>query len=232
MKQLLKDYLTFTKREQRGIFILSCLVFLVILGNTFTPLFIRREKFDFSTFETEIAAFYQAVEATESRPDTLNSNKKFNVYPKSQAGLPAVQSLKQNEIIVEINSADSATFDKLRGIGPKFAQRIIKYRDLLGGYYCREQLLEVYGMDSARLMPIWQNIYADTGLIRKLDINKASFSELLRHPYLEMDVVKAITRHREKSGDFHSIGELLDLKLVNDSIYRRTRPYLMVRDTL
>ena len=36
--------------------------------------------------------------------------------------------------IVNLNSADSAELDGLRGIGPAFALRIIRYRDLLGGF--------------------------------------------------------------------------------------------------
>ena len=46
---------------------------------------------------------------------------------------------------VELNSADSLELLGLKGIGPVFASRILKYRNLLGGFYSVSQLLEVYG---------------------------------------------------------------------------------------
>jgi competence ComEA-like helix-hairpin-helix protein len=233
MKQQIKDFLTFSKKEQRGLAILSCLIFMVILANALTPLFSRKEKFDFSAYEKEIEAFYRAVDTVKlvhGRKDQESGSHAYVAYGKY--GYPKPQSAIKNELVIEINSADSATLDKLKGIGPKFAQRIIKYRNLLGGFYCKEQLFEVYGMDSARLLPIWSNISIDTGLINKLNINKASFGDLLKHPYIEITEVKAITSSREKSGSFHSVNELLDLKLINDTLFRRLRPYLTVGDSL
>lgn len=51
---------------------------------------------------------------------------------------------------VELNSTDSIELIKIKGIGPVFASRIMKYRDLLGGYVSISQLQEVYGIDSDR----------------------------------------------------------------------------------
>jgi len=52
--------------------------------------------------------------------------------------------------VVDLNQADSAGLDQIKGIGPAFANRILKYRERLGGFYKKEQLLEVYGLDSVK----------------------------------------------------------------------------------
>lgn len=51
---------------------------------------------------------------------------------------------------VDINKADSASFDTLPGIGGWFAKKMVDYRRLLGGYSCTEQLLEIYNFGQER----------------------------------------------------------------------------------
>ena len=44
---------------------------------------------------------------------------------------------------IDINTADSAAWVALNGIGPGFAKRIMTYREKLGGFYQVDQLKEV-----------------------------------------------------------------------------------------
>lgn len=50
----------------------------------------------------------------------------------------------------DINTADSAAFDLLPGIGPYYAARMVSYREQLGGYSYPEQLMDIYGFDQDR----------------------------------------------------------------------------------
>lgn len=134
--------------------------------------------------------------------------------------------------MVELNAADSAGLDALKGIGPKLSVRIIRYRDLLGGFCRKEQLFEVYGMDSTRVLPLLDHVTVDTLLIHKMDVNKATFSELLRHPYLDINAVKAIVNYRNRNGAFHSLDELQTANVISDSLFSIIRPYVTVGDTL
>ncbi|MGC8864839.1 MAG: ComEA family DNA-binding protein [Bacteroidales bacterium] len=127
---------------------------------------------------------------------------------------------------VELNSADTNLLAELPGIGPAFARRIWKYGKRLGGYYQTEQLLEVYGMDASRLDKIRPFIVIDTLRIIKMDLNQASFKELLRHPYLEYYMVKAIADYRQKHHGIRDVSELKSLPLMYDELYNKLRPYL------
>ena len=98
-------------------------------------------------------------------------------------------SVKITKISVEINSADSTLLLKLNGIGSVFSSRIIKFRELLGGFYSKEQLLEVYNLSEETYENIKDNISVDSTLIRKIRINLADYKELLRHPYLKKEQV-------------------------------------------
>lgn len=51
---------------------------------------------------------------------------------------------------LDINKADSAAFDGLPGIGPYFAAKMVSYRDRLGGYSYKEQLMDIYRFDQEK----------------------------------------------------------------------------------
>lgn len=127
---------------------------------------------------------------------------------------------------IELNAADSIDLIKISGIGPVFASRILKYRHLLGGYTQPSQLMEVYGIDSAKFRNIKNNFTAcDTSKIIQLNINTANFRELLKHPYISYEFVKFIVNARKEEG-FNSLGDLLKRKIVSDSLFKKLQPYL------
>jgi len=97
----------------------------------------------------------------------------------------------KNEII-EINSADSVTLIGISGIGPSYAKRILKYRSMLGGYCKIEQLKEVYGMTDELYNKISSKFIIDISKIKKINLNTATFKEILSHPYFDKDLTKSI----------------------------------------
>lgn len=136
---------------------------------------------------------------------------------------------KLNILRLELNSSDSSDLIKVKGIGPVFAKRIIKYRDLLGGYHSVSQLKEVYGLDEEKFEQIRGNfIQCDLNLIRHLYINEASFTELLKHPYISFDFTKFIVNRRGIK-EFISLNQLKDDYLISDKNFRKLLPYLKLK---
>jgi len=74
--------------------------------------------------------------------------------------------------IVELNEADSANLVSLSGIGPVLAIRIIKYRNLLGGFADINQLAEVYGVSADVVRQNQSFLKVDTSRLRRININK------------------------------------------------------------
>ncbi len=130
---------------------------------------------------------------------------------------------------VELNSADSIQLLKLNGVGPVFASRIIKYRNLLGGFYTKEQLLEVYNFSEETYVRIENNVSVDTTLLKKIRINFAGFTDLVRHPYLKKEQVKVVLDFRDKAGAYKTINQLNDKKLLDEKTFHRIKPYLSSR---
>jgi len=98
---------------------------------------------------------------------------------------------------LELNTADSAALVALRGIGPYYARKILDYRDRLGGFHNKAQLLEIDGLDAERYEGLCEDIIVDTTKIRPLDLWHASDTILSRHPYLGLKGARSIVRYRQ-----------------------------------
>ncbi len=100
---------------------------------------------------------------------------------------------------LELNGADSVALVAVRGIGPYYASRIIRYRERLGGYYSVKQLKELnmkyFDVDSNT-----SSFTVDSTRIRKADLDTMSFKAVLRHPYLEYPDVQLIFNAKRKYG--------------------------------
>lgn len=135
--------------------------------------------------------------------------KKVRVYPK-----------------VNINEADTAAFKKLYGIGSFSAEMIVKRREELGGFVSKDQLKEVYGLKEETLVRLDTQLLFLPTIIRQLSINEASKEELKAHPYLYWKHANAIVNYRKQHGKYQSLEELKKIVLINDSIYKKVKPYL------
>jgi DNA uptake protein ComE-like DNA-binding protein len=131
-------------------------------------------------------------------------------------------------IMIELNSADSAELTRCFGIGPSFARRIITYRNLLGGFYDKSQLMEVFGMDSVRFEGFEEQVYAEPSCISKMDLNNIEFKEMMRHPYFEYYLVKSIFNYKDGKKQIDSVAEIKDLPEIYPELYDRISPYLKV----
>jgi len=139
---------------------------------------------------------------------------------------------KKNEvestIYVELNKADSIQLLSIKGIGPYYSNKIIDYRNRLGGYYKKEQLLEIWNFDSIRYQMVSDHIIIESDQIVKLNINQAEASELISHPYIRWGLANAIVKYRIQHGNYNSLEDVKNVIPMTDSIFKKLSPYLMV----
>jgi len=127
---------------------------------------------------------------------------------------------------IEINSSDSSGLNRLEGIGPVLASRIMKYRGLLGGYYSVDQLTEVYGISDSLYNAIKEHVYIDPLLVSKISINKAGEAQLSKHPYIGRYTAKAILSYRKSAGTISGIEELVYNKIITGENKKKIEAYL------
>jgi DNA uptake protein ComE-like DNA-binding protein len=130
-------------------------------------------------------------------------------------------------LLVEINTADSLELLKVKGIGPYTAQKILAQRAKLGGFYSTQQLLGLYPINETRFKKIAPQLTCNAQ-VKTLNINSATFKELVRHPYLTYDMVKGIVHFRENIRPFKTVNEVQNIELFTAENFPKIAPYLRV----
>lgn len=156
--------------------------------------------------------------------------KRISPYVKIEdkyAGNIKAKALVPKETkIIEINEADSAALIEIKGIGPAFANRIIKYRARIGGFYRKEQLLEVFGLDSIKYEEIRNQISVDGQKIKRININIARLEDFKGHPYIRYKQINAIIEYRKQHGNYSNIADLNKVAILDPETVERLAPYL------
>ena len=320
-KSFIKEYLSFTKKERTGIFILLALIIICITAPFFYPFFIYQKSYDHTQFDKEISQlkvqqadtssdkkyysknfdennynnYYEPSEKNYSNhnsevfyfdPNTASADdwKRLGIKDKTVATIQKyiskgghfykpedirkiwgirpdlqerlipyvkiVSSQKQYSNLynnygdkpsyttpaykkpaiqdVEINTADTAAFIALYGIGSKLAQRIITFRDRLGGFYSVDQVKETYGLPDSTFQKIRSKLILTNTSIKKININTASLDEMKTHPYIRYNLANAFMQYRTQHGNFTSVADIKKIMIITDEIYNKVSPYLTV----
>jgi len=221
-----KDYLYIQKGDRIAIILL--LILIIISGGIYILTSSSKQNgqlVDSDTekeFETFLANLKDRDSVKEaSGTDYIYKNEVSKTdYPK----YTYQEKLKTGET-VELNSSDTSELKKIPGIGSGFSNRIVKYRNLLGGYASLNQLKEVYGMDEELYNKIIPYLIITPG-VKRLKINHITFEELNKHPYISYKQAKIIIDIRERKGNIESINRLSLLEEFMEKDIRRLTPYL------
>lgn len=164
---------------------------------------------------------YEELESYILIPNSKSEFKRDTVYPTARVYEKKVYA----KTIVEINTADSLSIVYLKGIGPGFTKRIMKYRAMLGGFHSVNQLKEVYGMTDSTFVLLSSQIKLDPNSISKIPINAIDFNSLRKHPYFNFQTAQAVVNFRLKHGKFTE-QSFRDLGIFSEDKLRLILPYL------
>jgi len=135
-----------------------------------------------------------------------------------------VKKEKHPVAALELNSADSVQLLQIPGIGSVLSSRIIRYRNLLGGFYVLSQLREVYGLNDVNYPVVSTCLTVDPSTVKTFNINFSTLKEMGHHPYIGYKTARKLLRLRDQKGKFQ-IPEDLSPVVTSDSLKRLT-PYL------
>lgn len=166
-----------------------------------------------------------------------NKNDVLKIYglDKSEFGkiepyliFPSADKLTKTKSpsVFDINKADSAMLEGLSGIGPTLAGRILNYRNALGGFVSKEQFSEVYGLTEKALIQLKSLTIIDQAFEPvKINLQKADFKSIARHPYMGYQAARCIDRLRKKDIS----AELIQSLVHSDSVFKCRNPRLLIR---
>ena len=156
------------------------------------------------------------------------AGKEKNTYNFPEKNDAAKKTEKHNNapVSIDINNADSAAFISLPGIGSKLSQRIINFRDKLGGFYKVEQVAETFGLPDSTFQKIRPTLQIFNAAIKQININTATLEELKAHPYIRYNIATAIIQYRNQHGNFSTLNDLKKIMLVTEEVFNKISPYL------
>lgn len=132
------------------------------------------------------------------------------------------------DVPTDINKADTSELKKLYGIGSKLANRIVLYREKLGGFYSYSQLNEVWGLNQGLVEVLQKKFVINKETIKKININTVEQKTLEQHPYIGYKVAKNIMAYKKQHGKFNTIEDLRKIISLKDSVIIRLNNYLIV----
>ena len=204
-----KAYHSFSTKERAGILTLLSLT-AIFLSTPYLFDHSLPENVD-TTFLKEVQIFREGLSQ-----DTIVAVKRKHrdtIIPKKR-------------LKIDINKADSATWESLNGIGPVLAARIVRFRDKLGGFYAISQVKETYGLPDSTFKKIQPYLQLNTVSLKIIDLNQADEQTLAQHPYIRYKLARLIVLYRSNNGPFSQPTDLLGIPLVDDSIYRKIEHYI------
>ncbi len=232
-----------SKSEANGILILLPLLFLAIISpSIYSNWHLQQNKMDYQneSLDSLVAAWRENFHI-----DSVNreQQRNYNFYSKSNKEYKSSKneayqkkfkpnytenySKKPTITKFDLNTADTTTLKQIRGIGPTLSARIVKYRELLGGFTHKNQLKEVYGLKDSVLLALdtltFLNQQQELALIA---INILNEYELSKHPYIDKKLAKAIVNYRYQHGAIQQAADLYKMHLIDSLKVKRLVPYL------
>lgn len=111
--------------------------------------------------------------------------------------------------LIDINKADSATFETLPGIGKFFAAKMVSYRSELGGYSYKEQLMDIWHFDEEKYEGLKDLITLSPP--EPFQLWTLPESLLANHPYIGKEAAHGIVLYRENTArDGWSVRSLVE----------------------
>jgi competence protein ComEA len=158
-----------------------------------------------------------------AQPDYAHKN-----FDQPQFDKPVYEKKMYSPTVIDINTADTAALIALPGIGSKLSQRIISFREKLGGFFSVEQVGETFGLPDTVFQKIKSRLTLVKSEIKKINLNTATTDELKTHPYIRYSLANAIIQYRTQHGNFSSVNDIRKIMLVTDELFNKIEPYLTV----
>ena len=237
----LANFFAFTKGERRGVVALLSVISLLMFGIQVMPYYTQKNSLlefsdedivqatssDFvaNNNDATIVGDATVVGAGSARPN-VETGGAPSLQDNQNSSQPRFKTRERQPFRVHANTADTLDLQQIRGIGSTTSHRIVAYRERLGGFVRIEQLLEVWGIDSARYEQINEFFIIDKQNIRKININTTTIRDLQRHPYMDYWQAKAIVQNRDENGLYQDIADILKLALIDQETFDLIKNYL------
>jgi DNA uptake protein ComE-like DNA-binding protein len=160
--------------------------------------------------------FQRITKVSDSLLNVISSYFKFPDWVVKQHAKKRFREKNIEKISIsttDLNLATVKDLQSIEGVNEFLAERIVKYRDRIQGYTYTTQLFEVWNLDKSNAEDILKTFQIKTQpVIQKVNVNTASFKQVLSNPYIDYDLCKKIFDFRDEVAELQSIEELKNIQ--------------------
>ncbi len=243
MKQFIRDYLTFNKRERNGIVILLLIITLLLIYLNISDKFAKPEQVDFSKFEKEIAAF----NADQQESDSVAIENSFTGNNNDST----INSFSLKAEYFTFNPNGLAPDDwKRLGLNDKQIHTIKNYEAKGGQFRTKEDVKKMYCIPAEQYSQLEPYIQVPSGEVHNvkkfpdnnlrtpnsglrtlIELNSADSAYLTTIKGIGGFYAKAIIKYRQELGGFVSIEQLMEVWKFDKEKFDAIKNYLIVDET-
>jgi len=162
---------------------------------------------------------YVQIAETELHPFNKEKNNSQNRQPVTGNRKPT---------IIDINTATIEDWKVLPGIGDALANRIVNYRERMGGFTNESQVKKTYGISDSVFQLIAPYLKTDPTSIPRLDLNTASAYDLKMRTNIPDAIAKAIVVYHQQYGPYAAVSDLKKIVFLNDSLFQQIARFVKV----
>jgi DNA uptake protein ComE-like DNA-binding protein len=232
MKTLIREFLHFSRTEQKGIIVLASLTFLVI-G---IRIWIRLDsEVTFHIPPNELIALQEMIEKMDQE-DSMRAHEQNNPYEK------------KSELIInhsiDPNNMKENDWVKI-GFSKKEASSIIKFKSKCGGFKFKEDLKKLYCMSDERFLSLepFLNLPEKTNKseqfpkntkrqIAIIELNRCDSIALVSLRGIGPGWARRIIKRRDQLGGFYCLEQLIEMKGFSDTLLNTLRMQVKVDSSM
>ena len=178
--------------------------------------------------------FQKVTNVSDSLLKTIKPYFKFPDWVKTKnnsKGYIANKSSKSEIFTIkDLNKATAKELSSVNGIGEKLSQRIVSYRNKLGSFILKDQLFEVWYLDKEVADRVLERFTVlEKPIIEKINVNTATFKEVLSIVYIDYELTKKIFNYRDEVAELQSLEELKKIEGFPLEKYERIALYLQAK---
>ncbi|GAB1307388.1 helix-hairpin-helix domain-containing protein [Urechidicola sp. KH5] len=157
-------------------------------------------------------------------PDWVVAKKKTQVKKEKAKNTPLSLSFSDKK---DLNTVAAEELLQVYGVGEIMSKRIVKFRSSLQGFSSDTMLYKVYGLKPEIVEEIMKYYTVKSKPeISPININTATFKEVLKVPYIDYELTKKIFQYKDQNNGFNSIEELLNIEGLDQEIFDKIVVYL------
>lgn len=180
----------------------------------------------FEEFNRQQALLRDSLEAARAQRGH-DYSRPWSVRDTNPKNGRSVKKPMYDIVRLDLNRCDTGDIVVVPLFGSKRAARLVEYRDKLGGFYSLAQVREVYVLQDMDISHMEKYFYVNSGDVRKININTATYKEMVSHPYFDAYLTKTILHYREQHGAIHSLEELQQVTHAYPELMEKLRHYVV-----